>query len=218
MKRSFIFWTFVVMCSLILVSCDNITSTSQVVVEQVDGYKPSLPSVPKIPVPNVPETHSDSSYSVYGLRKNVTKTMDTAVVVTAYIAKKYEKPICLEGHTCHTLMPHLFLADDAAESIEKRHIKLVGFAQSFKEMEDAQADEEDGKVKELPEGVYLPPVIWDWRVGHKYKIEGTFTRQSGSGFMATDGLLEYGKHECLDCPTEEEEEAAKKAAKRAGKK
>lgn len=214
MKRFSLLVLVALACSLVLASCTEEEEGTAVVVEKVDGYKPDLPPVPKIPQPDVPETYSDSSYSVYGLRKNVTKTMNTPVTVTAYIAKIYQKPECPEGITCHTLMPHLFLADDPNESLEKRYLRLVGYAQSFKEMEDEKENDEAGKDKELPEGVFLPPVVWDWRQGHKYKITGTFTRQAGSGFMDTDGLIEYGKHECLDCPTEEEEEAAAEEAKK----
>lgn len=180
-----------------------------VVVEQVEGYKPDLPPVPTIPEPDVPETYSDSSYSVYGLRKNMNKTIDQVVTVTAYITKIYEKPECPEGETCHTLMPHLWLADEKDEPLEKRWLKLVGYAQSFQEMEDEKENAEAGKEKDLPEGVYLPPVVWDWRLGHKYKITGRFTRESGSGFKDADGLLEYDEHECLDCPAEDEEEEEK---------
>ena len=176
------------------------------VVENVSSYKPNLPSVPTIPKPSVPETYSDSTYSVYGLRRNMTKTIDTQVTVTAYIAKIYQKPECPEDQTCHTIMPHLFLADDSNEQIERRYLRLVGYAQSFREMEDEKFNDEQGKVRELPEGVYLPPVIWNWQQGRKYKISGVFSRQSGSGFMDTDGLLEYGSHECLDCPDDDSKE------------
>jgi len=220
MKRISVISLFAVLVStLVFAGCnDKGAGASSVSVEKISGYKANLPPVPSIPKPNVPETYGDSSYSVYGLRKNVSKTMDTQVTVTAYIAKIYEKPICPEGQTCHTLMPHLFLADEQGEKLEKRYLRLVGYAQSFKEMEDEQYNEEQGKERELPEGVYLAPVVWDWRLGHKYKITGTFSRQSGSGFMDTDGLLSFDTRECLDCPTEEEDEAAAKEAAKKGKK
>ena len=176
----------------------------KVVVEQVDAYKPNLPAVPSIPKPTVPETYPDGSFSVYGLRKGINKNIETLVTVTAYVVEVYQKPECDENQACHVLMPHLFLADEKGETLERRRIRLVGYAKSFKEMEDQKEKDEKGIKDDLPEGVYLPPVIWDWREGQKYKITGRFTRQSGEGFMATDGLLEYNKHECLDCPVEEE--------------
>ena len=207
MKRT----TFVLAIALasgLLIGCKDEQTTKKVVVEQIAAYKPNLPSVPAIPKPTHPETYSDGTYSVYGARKGIVKTIETQITVTAYIANVYQKPVCPEEQTCHTLMPHLWLADDASESLERRRIRLVGFANSFKEMEDQQERDEKGIEEELPEGVYLPPVIWDWREGHKYRITGRFTRRSGAGFMATDGLIEYGSHECLDCPVEEEEEVA----------
>ncbi|MDJ0766042.1 MAG: hypothetical protein QNJ97_23860 [Myxococcota bacterium] len=195
----------VVLCVFGIMGCPEEAVQKKVVVEEVKLQKPNLPSVPTIPKPTVPETHSDGTFSVYGLRRGIEKTIETQASVTAYIAKIYEKPQCPEGQTCHTLMPHLFLADERDEKLERRLLRLVGYAQNFKEMEEERERVEKGEEpKELPEGVYLPPVIWDWRLGHKYKITGRFTRQSGAGFMATDGLLEYGSHECLDCPAEEE--------------
>ena len=185
---------------LILSACDDEEGGGAVQVEQIDGYKANLPPIPKIPRPNVPETYDDGSYSVYGLRKNLVKTMDTEITVTAFISSKYEKPVCPEGKTCHTLMPHLFLADDPAEAIEKRTLKMVGYAQSFKEMEDQELlDKGEEREVELAEDQFLKEVIWDWRKGNKYKVTGFFTREAGSGFKATDGLLEYISRKCIDC-------------------
>lgn len=177
----------------------------KVEVQEVQGYKPNLPSVPTIPKPSVPETYPDGTHSVYGLRKGIVKNIETQVTLTAYIAQIYQKPECPEGKTCHVLMPHLFLADDKDEKLDRRLMRLVGYAKSFKEMEEEQEKDEKGiEDKPLPEGVYLPPVVWDWRLGQKYKITGRFTRRSAEGFMATDGLMDYVSHECLDCPPEED--------------
>ena len=49
-------------------------------------------------------------------------------------------------------------------------------------------------------GEALVPIVWDWRLGQKYRLTGRFTHQSATGFMEPDGLLDYQKHECLDCP------------------
>jgi hypothetical protein len=204
MKRTTIVCAIVLLSGLVL-GCNPEETKKRVVVEQVNAYKPALPQVPSIPKPTVPETYSDGTYSVYGLRKNIVKTIETEVTLTAYVVEVYQKPVCAEGQTCHVLMPHLWLADEQDEKLERRRIRLVGYAKSFKEMDDQKEKDEKGiKDEPLPDGVYLPPVIWDWREGHKYKITGRFTRQSGEGFMTTDGLMEYSSHECLDCPVEEE--------------
>ena len=60
---------------LILSACEEEEGGGAVQVEQIDGYKANLPPIPKIPRPNVPETFSDGSWSVYGLRKNLVKTI-----------------------------------------------------------------------------------------------------------------------------------------------
>ncbi|MBN2802994.1 MAG: hypothetical protein JXR91_07860 [Deltaproteobacteria bacterium] len=207
MKRIGVIITVLASVLFVVAACgDKSEAKSSTLVTEVQGYKPNLPPVPNIPVPSVPETYQDGSYSLYGLRKNVGKTLNTQIEITAYIVKIYEKPVCEEGKTCHTMMPHLFLADELGEKLSKRMIRLVGFAQSFKEMDQAREDAEAGKApEELPEGVYLPPVIWDWQEGHKYKIKAIFLNRSGAGFMDADGLLEYKGKECLDCPVEEEE-------------
>jgi hypothetical protein len=209
MKRITVLYFLLLSVALLSTSCDKKTEKS-VVVTKVQGYKPNLPPVPQIPPPSAPETYPDGSYSVYGVRKNVSKTINTPVEITAYIVKIYQKPECPEGQTCYTMMPHLYLADDPKETLAKREIRLVGYAQSFKEMEDQKEMDESGKKEELPEGVVLPPVIWDWRLGHKYKIKAVFTRRSSAGFMDRDGLLEYNDHQCLDCPAEDEDSKKKK--------
>ncbi|MCP4604303.1 MAG: hypothetical protein GY847_27910 [Proteobacteria bacterium] len=206
MKQIAFACVFGMACALAMAGCDEGTIQKKVVVEEVKAYQPNLPSIPNIPKPTVAETYSDGSYSVYGLRRSLRKMIETQVTVTAYIAHIYEKPVCPEGKTCHTLMPHLFLADEREEKLDRRRLRLVGYASSFKDMDEERERAEKGEEeKELPEGVYLPPVIWDWRSGHKYKVTGRFTRRSGAGFMATDGLIEYESHECLDCPVEEED-------------
>ena len=163
---------------------------------KLQKHEANLPPVPTIPAVNVPETYSDRSYSLYGLRRNKARAINTVVEVTAYVAKMYEKPNCPEGQTCPALMPHLYLAHEPNEPIAKRQMRLVGWAQNFQEIEDAKS----GKERELPEGIELPPVVHDWEVGRKYKITAMFTRMSSAGFQDTEGLLDYKNHQCLDCP------------------
>jgi hypothetical protein len=182
----------------------------QVKAEQVDTYKPNLPAVPTIPKPTVPETYGDGSFSVYGLRKQITQTIDTQVTVTAYIAKIYQKPVCDENVACPALMPHFFLADDKNETLTRRYLRVVGYANSFQAMDDQKERDEKGLEDEpMADGTILPPIIWDWQEGRKYKITGRFTRQTSEGFMATDGNLEYSSRECLDCPVEEDGKTGK---------
>ncbi len=193
---------------LVLAGCQKKTQGQKVEVEKIETYKPSLPAVPKVPKSDVAETYSDGSYSVFGVRKAGEKAMDLTVTVTGYIAKLYEKPNCPPGLRCRIEMPHFYLADKPDETLDKHMMKVVGYAQSFKEMEEQQAiDDDPTKMKDI--GVDLVPIVWDWRLGHKYRITGRFTTQSSTGFMEPDGLLDYQKHECLDCPPPTEDELKK---------
>jgi len=199
MKRMLVCVAVALAAMLVLDGCKKQQKGPKIEVEKIETYKANLPPVPKIPVPNVPMTYGDSSYSVYGARKSREKAFDTTITVTGYIAKIYEKPICAEGVPCRVEMPHIWLADDPKETLEKRLMPVVGFAQSFMEVEDARAIAlNPEKVHEV--GEFLVPIVWDWRLGHKYRITGRFSQQSAIGFMDPDGVLDYQGHECLDCP------------------
>jgi hypothetical protein len=199
MKRMSACVAVILVAGLAFGGCEKQSKGPKVEVEKIEMYKANLPPVPKIPVPNVPMTYGDSSYSVFGARKSREKTFDTTITVTGYIAKIYEKPVCPEGTPCRVEMPHIWLADDPKETLDKRLLPVVGFAQSFQEMTDARALAADpSKATEL--GEFLVPIVWDWKLGHKYKITGRFAQQSAIGFMDPDGVMDYQGHECLDCP------------------
>jgi hypothetical protein len=172
--------------------------------EKPPDFQPNLPSVPAISVPNVPINFPDGSYSVYGLRKKQEETLHQRVRVTARVVDTYEKPFCPEGKTCPPAkMPHLWLADTMGEKNPKYRLTLVGYAEGFQQMAECKEKAEKGIVEEIPEGVELPPCVWDFERGHNYLLEGWYTVISSHGFQDSDGLLEYKDHKCLDCPVEE---------------
>ncbi len=178
--------------------------------EQVDTYKPNLPAVPTIPKPTVPETYPDGSFSVYGLRKQIANTIDTQVTVTGYIVNIYKKPECGENESCPAYMPHFYLADEKNETLERRWLRVVGYANSFQAMDDQRERDEKGLEDEpMADGTILPPIIYDWQEGYKYRVTGHFTRQSSEGFMTTDGLIEFKARECIDCPIEDDKQKKK---------
>ena len=204
MKRLLIVSTAVLVAVLLYAGCAGQEDGEKLVVEETPAFKPNLPAVPVIRPPDVPETYSDGSYSVYGLRKNAAKAIDTKVTVTAYVASIYQKPECAAESACPTLVPNLFLADDKDEKLDRRLLRLTGYAKSFDAIAEAEKAAKSGAHKEPAAGEIAPtPVAWDWRAGQKYKISGLFARHSAAGFMAVDGLLEYAGHECLDCPADE---------------
>lgn len=179
--------------------------------EKPPDFKPNLPPIPKVHIPDVPIVYPDGTYSIYGLRKKKKETMRQRVKVTGYVVEIYQRPACPEGKTCPPArMPHLWLADTMGEKNPKYKLMLVGYAEGFQQMEECKEKAEKGIVEEVPEGVELPPCVWDFQFGHKYVVEGWFTTVSSHGFQDSDGLLEYKDHKCLDCPPEEEPSSSSK--------
>ena len=194
----------------LLAACGNTTVLPKE--EKAPDFVPNLPAVPTIQVPNVAINFSDGSYSVFGMRKKIKETMLQRIRVTAYVVELYQKPFCAEGKTCPPAkMPHLWLADTMGEKNPKYRLTLVGFADGFQQMAQCKEDAQKGIVQELPEGVELPPCVWDFEQGHKYMVDGWFRMISAAGFQDSDGLLEYKDHKCLDCPPPEETLGKKKS-------
>ena len=61
-----------------LQACES-AGQAKVQVEKLPEVKPSLPAVPTLPPPPHPTQYADQSYSVYGLRRQLRKTIDTDV-------------------------------------------------------------------------------------------------------------------------------------------
>lgn len=205
MKGKFSKIGLVVSLALLLpFSCDPVGSPAPIE-EKPPDFTPNLPSIPTITIPNVPVNFPDGSYSIFGLRKKQKETLRQRVRVTGYVVQIYQKPHCVEGKTCPPAkMPHLWLADTMGETNPKYRLTLVGYAEGFQQMAKCKEDAEKGVVQEIPEGVELPPCVWDFEIGRQYLIDGWYTIISSHGFQDSDGLMEYKDHKCLNCPTSEE--------------
>lgn len=163
--------------------------------------RPNLPAVPTVPPPPHPINYPDGTYTVYGVRKRIEHTIDTEVKVTGYISWLYVRPECPEGRTCPPgKMPHLRIADTANETDERKTLVLVGYAANQEEIDDAREALERGREPVLPEGEGLPPIPTDFEVGRRGVFEGRFTRVSGSGFLESEGLLDYRRHQLEGTP------------------
>lgn len=167
-------------------------------IERLPDVHPSLPAVPTIPPPPFPVQYGDQSYSVYGVRKRITQTMDTDVTVTAYIVEVYTPPVCEEGHQCPPArIPHVYLADARDEHDPYKRLTVVGYADN----QQAVTESIDAAMHHhwlQPEGEGDIPVPYELFAGAKIKLHGHFARVSGSGFSQSDGLLEYRGHEILE--------------------
>jgi len=188
---------------LALAACET---RAPVVVEQnMPEIRPNLPPIPDVPPPRHPLQYDEGTWTVYGLRKRINQVMDEEVRAKAYIVKIYEPQPCPEGRTCPpSPMPHLWLGDDLDETKERNLIRLVGYANSQEDMNKAREDFEKGvepSEEDLASGI---KTVWDWQQGKQYMVKGHFARSSGTGFMYSEGLLEYIEHQCLDCPPPEE--------------
>jgi hypothetical protein len=198
----------IIIAAALAMGCDP-TGTPPPVEEKPSDFTPNLPAVPTLRVPQVPVTYPDGSYSVFGLRKKKKETMGQRIRVTGYVVDMYEKPFCPEGKTCPPAkMPHLWIADNADEKETMYKMTVVGYAEGFQQIAKCKEDALAGVVVELAEGVELPPCVWDWQPGKKYKVDGWFMTFSSHGFQDSMGLIDYKDHECIDCPPPETEETA----------
>lgn len=172
---------------------------SDLTIERLPDVSPSLPNVPTLPPPPHPVTYPDSSYSIYGLRRRESVTMNTDVVVTGYIVEIYAPPECPEGRTCPTpAAPHLWIADTRGETNDQNRLMIAGYAENQIQIDEARELAARGRYEPPAPETGLTPTPVDFFVGNKIKVSGRFARISGSGFNVSEGLLEYRSHETLE--------------------
>lgn len=167
-------------------------------IERLPDVSPQLPSVPKLPPPPYPIQYPDNSYSVYGVRKKMDKTIDSDVEVTGYIVEIYEPPECPEGQKCEVKAPHMWIADAKGESDDAKRLMVVGYAENQEQLQEAIDDAKKGKYEPPDPESGILPIPTDFAVGNKVKVKGHFAHVSGSGFMSADGVLDYRGHETLE--------------------
>ncbi|MEY4581874.1 MAG: hypothetical protein RL701_6577 [Pseudomonadota bacterium] len=182
-----------------LCACEQ-TASAKVPVEKLPDVKPSLPPVPTIPPPPFPVQYPDQSYSVYGLRRAIRRTISTELNVTAYIAKVYTPPECPPKEKCPLPpAPHLWLADTKTETDPTKLLLVGGFAENQKALDDALKDlKKHKKPAAPPEDTGILPVPTDLFLGAKVKMKGRFSYMSGAGFQSSEGVLDWGGHETLE--------------------
>ncbi|MCX7808248.1 MAG: hypothetical protein N2515_06545, partial [Deltaproteobacteria bacterium] len=198
MKRDFYFQWFWLNMGFALVACDG-GPAGDLVIEALPTITPSLPQVPTLPPPPYPIQYPDGSYSVYGIKRKLSQLMDREVTVTAYIAEIYTPPECPKGQTCPPpAAPHLWLSDAKEPNPKAQRLLLVGYAESQAAIEEAIAKAKRGRPQPSFEETGIPPIPTDFALGNKIKVSGRLTRIAASGFSASEGLIEYKKHETLE--------------------
>ena len=191
--------------------CDK-PGEAKVQVEKLPAVTPSLPAVPTLPPPPHPTQYSDQSYSVYGLRRMMRKTIDTDVAVTGYIAKVYVPPECPPKQKCPLPpAPHIWVSDVQGETDDGKTLIVAGYAENQAAIDDAIKEAKKGRksakaqaAEKEKEDVGLLPVPTDFFQGAKIKVNGRFAYVSGSGFQSSEGVLQYAGHETLEAAPEAE--------------
>jgi len=130
--------------------------------------KVDLPPPPPFTDQDQPLAYPDGTVSIFGLRKQKDKYLSKEVKVKAYLLEIYQCPKCPKGQTCKLCdQPHFFLSDQQNGKKEKA-MMVVDYL--------------------MPK--QKPPFL---TVGKQYVVEGTFARNSPTGFADSDGLLEFSK-------------------------
>ncbi len=182
-------------------ACDASAGGPAIEVEKLPDIKPSLPTVPTLPPPPHPVQYSDSSFSLFGLRKRIKTTMDTDVELTGYVVETYTPPDCPKGKVCPTARaPHVYVADSKDESDSTKRILLVGYAENQKAIDEAIQATKRGKYKAPDPESGLLPIPVDLFPGAKIRVKARFGRVSSSGFSQSDGLLDYRGHITVEPP------------------
>lgn len=205
-----------IMCVLAVVGlsvgvsgCEQ-TASAKVNVEKLPAVTPSLPPVPTLPPPPYPIQYDDQSYSVYGVRRAMRRTINTEVTMMAYIAQVFTPPECPKKEKCAVPpAPHMFLADTPTETDKRKMLLVAGYAENQDQLDEAFKDAKRGKKQEIPEDSGLLPIPTDFFPGAKVKVKGRFSYMSGSGFQSSEGTLDYGGHETLE-PSPEDPLAGKR--------
>lgn len=186
-------------CEALALSACGEGPATDLTIEPVPEVSPNLPSVPTLPPPPYPVNWPDNSYSIYGLRRRESTTMDTDVQVTGYIVELYLPPECPEGRTCPTpAAPHMWIADARGVTDPHSRLMVVGYADNQLAIDEARELNERGRYEPPDPETGLRPIPVDFDVGAKVRISGHFARISASGFNVSEGLLEWNTHETLE--------------------
>ncbi|MSP60874.1 MAG: hypothetical protein EXR72_11125 [Myxococcales bacterium] len=128
--------------------------------------KVDLPPPPSFAEDNQPLQYPDGTMSIFGLRKQIDKYLGKDVKVKAYLLEIYQCPVCPKGQQCKLCdQPHFFLSDKPDGKKEKSLMTVDYLMPKQK-----------------------PPFL---TVGKQYTLEGTFARNSPTGFAMSDGLLQF---------------------------
>lgn len=129
-----------------------------------------LPPAPSFKKDHAPALYPDQTLSVYGVRKDLKAFLNKDVRVKAFVLEVYHCPKCPKGAQCKTCdAPHFWISD------RKGGPKDQALMVTDVPEKDAKTNR---KLKKVEEGV-------------RYIVTGLFSKRSGTGFAAGDGLLVF---------------------------
>jgi hypothetical protein len=169
--------------------------------------KVSLPASPNFDKATAPVQHPGGEFSVYGVRKNMSKQMDKDVRVKGYLLYLYECP------------PELRKCNEEQEVKAKRERRKAaprgpaappataeapkGGCRPCEQPHFFLSDTADGKIERAILVADYP--VKDWKTGkpkpiavktgEQYVVTGTFAINSITGFGASNGLLVHKRTE-----------------------
>ena len=130
----------------------------------LSGVKVDLPPPPSFSDLDQPQQTPDGKMTVFGLRKQLDKYLGKDTTVKAFLLELYQCPPCPKKQVCKACdQPHFFLSDKPDGKREKALMVVDYLAPKQK-----------------------PPFL---TVGKQYEVQGTFQRNSPTGFASSDGLL-----------------------------
>lgn len=137
---------------------------------QLPQIKVNLPPPPSFQKDNPPVTYPDGSFSIYGLRKDMKANLNQHRRVKGFLLEEYDCPECPDkkDKNCLCRKPHFWLSDRANGPKDKA-LLVTGYPKK------------DPKTKKKMKFV----------TGAQYVVSGVFSKTSGTGFSATDGLIIY---------------------------
>ena len=136
---------------------------------QLPQIKVKLPPPPSFEKEHAPEKYSDGTYSIYGIRKNMKDTLNKQAKVRAFMLEVYQCPECPKGKECPACERPNFWVSDRANGPKDKALLVVDYPKK---------DPETKKKMEFTTGV-------------QYYITGVFTKNSGTGFSTSEGLIAY---------------------------
>ena len=172
--------------------------------QQLPPIKVNLPPSPNFDAATAPIQHPTGEYSVYGLRKTMSKILDKDVRVKGYLLYLYECPP--ETRKCNEEL-------DAKRKKERKKAIAAGAATTgdvpaagcrpCEQPHFFVSDTPDGKLERALLVADYP--IKDWKTGRpkalavkqgqQYVITGTFAINSVTGFAASNGLIVHKRTE-----------------------